>query len=215
MSDRSPLRRQGIRRGLLGLSLLVMLGGVISLGWAFWPYSVDGVQMRVLAGVLPAAPEGSGFASLSDYTLAVSWPRWLRLGDSGTISIALSSPSEQVGAALVDAIQVVMVEVDISRLPLAPSGLTQHNMAPGTDLQTSRIVTAVQTGEFPGKALVSFGFFDEEMNELVPVPVAVVDFEIDVRSLWGLEHGIVIWLGFVGLVLGGVMFLLQRYVQVK
>ncbi len=108
-----------------------------------------------------------------------------------------------------------MVEVDISRLPLAPSGLTQHNMAPGTDLQTSRIVTAVQTGEFPGKALVSFGFFDEEMNELVPVPVAVVDFEIDVRSLWGLEHGIVIWLGFVGLVLGGVMFLLQRYVQVK
>ena len=44
MSDRSPLPRQGSRRGLLGLSLLVMLGGVISLGGRSGPIPWTGCK---------------------------------------------------------------------------------------------------------------------------------------------------------------------------
>jgi hypothetical protein len=58
--------------------------------------------------------------------------------------------------------------------------------------------------------VVSFGFFDETLGELVPVPVAVVDFSIQVVTLWGLARGLVLWLGVVGLVLWGALFILGR-----
>lgn len=213
---KKPQHRQSwISQILFGLSVMCLLSGLVCLAWAVWPYSTDGVQIDIPAGVLPVAPEGTGYASLADYNLGVSWPRWLRLGDKGSIDVFLTGDVEAVDSSGNQMNQIVLVDITLSRLRVSPAGLVQYNLTPGADLEISRVVDADQKGEFPGKVLVSFGFYDEAKDELLPVPVAVMDILINVRSLWGLERGIVLWLGFVGLVLWGVLFLLGRYLQIK
>jgi len=41
----------------------------------------------------------------------------------------------------------------------------------------------------------------------------VVDYDIRVISLFGMERNLVLWLGFVGVVLWGVLFVIGRAVQ--
>jgi len=215
VKGRPKHQQHWISQGLFGLSVVFLLLGLISLAWAVWPSSTDAVQINIPAGALPATPDGTDFASLADYELSISWPRWVRLGDSGSIDVFLSGVVGQADDGTDQAIQVILIETTLQRLRVEPAGLVQHNIAPGTDLNVLLAVEAVQKGEFPGKVLVSFGFFDDENDEMVPVPVAVVDVTVQVKSWLGLETGIVIWLGFVSLVLWGVLFLLGRYMQVR
>ena len=60
-----------------------------------------------------------------------------------------------------------------------------------------------------------FAFYDEEQAALVTVPVVVVDVATRVDALWGLEANLVLWLGFVGLVLWGALFVIGRVVEGK
>ena len=55
---------------------------------------------------------------------------------------------------------------------------------------------------------LSFGFYDEAAQELVTVPVAVVDIDLTVSALWGLESQLSLWFGLVALVLWGALFIL-------
>ncbi len=58
-----------------------------------------------------------------------------------------------------------------------------------------------------------FGFFDEEAEQLVPVPVAVMDIDLIISSLWGLDAPLALWFGLVALVLWGALFILGRTMQ--
>ena len=57
---------------------------------------------------------------------------------------------------------------------------------------------------------MSFGFYDEGVDGLVSVPVAVIDLPIQVVTLWGRGTGFAIVLGVVGLVLWGALCVLGR-----
>ena len=45
------------------------------------------------------------------------------------------------------------------------------------------------------------------------MPVAVVDIDLTVSALWGLESQLSLWFGLVALVLWGALFILGRTVQ--
>jgi len=93
---------------------------------------------------------------------------------------------------------------------LDPEGSMQANLAAGQELTLSWEVEGAVPGEVAGKLYVSFGFYDESLAELVPVPVAVVDLAFQVTSLYGLEGRLALWLGLVGVALWGALFLLGR-----
>jgi len=211
-------RRKGCGGGWLAqllfmLSLIFLAFGLFSLGWAMWPAPTDAVQFAIPAGVLPGVPAGKTYASVADYTLTVSWPVWVRAGEAGTLNVTLTEADADAGLAAGRPAQVVLVEPAIAALPLDPPGRVQATLAPGQELDLTWEVDGALAGEYPGKVVVSFGFYDEALAELVSVPVAVVDVTVRVTALWGLEAGLAVWFGLVGLVLWGALFVLGRVAQ--
>ncbi|MEA3327552.1 MAG: hypothetical protein U9R53_09665 [Chloroflexota bacterium] len=200
---------------LYTLSLVCLGVGLFMLGWAVWPVPTSAVQIPILKGLLPGAPAGTGYASLMDYTLSVSWPRWLRVGDVGSIQLALTETSLGQGDVDEREVQIVVAEPLMGSLTLSPLGTFQANLAPGNDLSMTWDVEAKEDGEYAGKVLVSFGFYDEELDKMMVVPVAVVDALIIFTALWGMGSRLAMWFGLVGIVLWGVLFLLGRMAHVK
>ena len=195
---------------------LVCLGvGLFMLGWAVWPSPTEAVQIPISKGILPGAPAGTGYASLMDYTLSVSWPSWLRVGDVGSIQLALTETSSGQGDAGKGEVQIVVAKPLMGSLILSPPGTFQVNLAPGNDLSMTWDVEAKEDGEYAGKVLVSFGFYDEELDKMMVVPVAVVDALIIITTLWGMGSRLAMWFGLVGIVLWGALFLLGRMAHVK
>jgi hypothetical protein len=199
---------------LFVMSLLSLGMGLFLLGWAVWPVPTDGVQIPISKGILPGAPSGTDYASLADYTLNLSWPRWLRVGDEGEITLTLTS-TEQIDDSEEGEVQIVVGEPVRIGLTLTPPAATQASLAPGSDMLMTWKIFSDQSGEYPGKVIVSFGFYDELSNELALVPVVVVDTFIIISALWGMRTGLTMWLGLVGVMLWGVFFLLGRVAQAK
>ena len=194
---------------LYSLSLVFLGVGLFSLGWAVWPVPVDGIQFNIPAGALPGALGENRFDSLSDYSLEVSWPRWVRRGESGRLNLRLTDLDPQTLAES-DASQVVLVEPGLYPLRVDPPGAIQANLGDDQTLLLTWAVTGDQHGDYSGKLYVSFGFFDAAEDALTAVPVAVIDLRIQVFELWGLAPGMVIWFGFVCLALWGGLFVLGR-----
>ena len=211
MKIKSGQTRNRLSQLLYMLSLAFLGLGLFILGWAVWPTPTDAVQINIPAGQLPGAPEGSSFASLSDYALNISWPRWIRRNEVDLIHLRLtdldqaSFPGVETRRA-----QIVLVEPALYPLQITPPGSMQANLGDDQELTLTWEVTGTSQGDYPGKMFVSFGFYDEAREDLVSIPVAVVDLHIRVIELWGLESGMVIWVGMVGLVLWGALFLLGR-----
>ncbi len=137
--------------------LLFLLLGLMILGWGVWPGSSDSRQLTIPAGILPAAPEGTAYASQAEYTLTINWPIWLRKGEQADLQATLV---ETDGTALADrSAQVVLIEPMFSGLTLEPPGLVQANLSEGQALEESWAINASAEGEFTGKVYVSFWFF--------------------------------------------------------
>jgi hypothetical protein len=204
-------QKKGLGQGLFIFSLLFLLMGLMILAWGVWPISTNAKQLTIPAGILPAAPEGTEYASQAEYTMTVDWPIWLRKGEQADLRVTLV---ETDGTALPDrSAQVVLIEPVLSGLTLEPPGLVQANLSKGQALEESWAINASAEGDFAGKVYVSFGFYDEEAEELVPVPVAVMDIDLIISALWGLDSSLSLWFGLVALVLWGALFILGRTVQ--
>jgi len=209
-------RRGWISQLLFALSLGFLGFGLFNLAWVVWPTPTDAVQLTIPEGVLPGATSGTTYASLADYALTVSWPVWLRQGESDRIHVRLiESENDDIPPEPNREAQVLLVEPSLIALPIDPPGRVQTNLAAGQGLDLAWEVTGSQVGEFPGQVLVSFGFFDSTLAELVQVPIAIVDMTVRVNALWGLGSNMVMWFGVVSLIFWGTLFLIGRVVQIR
>ena len=200
---------------LYGISLIFLAFGLAHLGWAVWPNATDAVEIMVPVGVLPGAPAESRFSSLADYSLALSWPRWLRVGEFGQIKFKIAGKVPGEDQIEEDAVQILLMEPSLASLQVDPSGRTQVNLARGQELSLTWYVDAQTKGTYPGQVVIAFGFYDADLDELVSVPVAVVDLTIQVMDLWGQGRGLAIWFGAIGLALWGALFVIGRLLQVR
>lgn len=211
---KAPRAKNRQLSGLLYALSLIFLGmGLVNLGWAVWPTPVDAKAFTIPAGPLPGAPPGTAYTSLGDIVLEVSWPRWIRAGEEGQISAAFSAVDEGEAANPAQGPQVILVEPSLMMLQVDPPGRIQVTLGGGQDLTLTWAVEGETAGAYPGKVVVAFGFFDEDMGELVAIPVAVVDVAIRVVALLGLTRRLALWFGVVGLALWGAVFLLGRMAQ--
>ena len=174
------------------------------------------MQLTIPAGVLPGAAMGTEYTSLKDYDVYVSWPRWIRLGETKDIRVVFTpAEGDEEASQEDDSGQIVLIEPALGMLPVTPPGLLQVNLGQDQDVDTVWRVAGDKVENYAGKVYLSFGFYEEAADELVAVPIAVVDIAIRVTSLWGLQQPLVLWLGFVGLVLWGALFLFGRWVQLR
>ena len=203
---------------LYTFSLAFLVLGLILLGWAVWPEPADGVQINIPAGPLPGAPDDVTLSSLTDYAINISWPRWIRLGEVGQIHLHLTDlDNTPLPEGEARPVQMVLVEPNLHPLPINPPGSVQANLGDDQELHLTWEITGTSRGEYAGKMIVFFGFFQEEspagdeaQQAFTAIPVAVVDLHVRVIELWGLETGLVIWFGLVSLVVWGVLFILGR-----
>lgn len=202
-------QQKALSQVLFGLSLLFLLLALTILAWAVWPNTSDSAQLSIPVGALPGAPEGSGFSSQADYTLTLDWPDWLRKGQTGELRASLVEVDAPEGRES----QVVLIEPALTGLSLDPPGLVQASLAAGQDLVETWQVDARAAGDFNGKVYVSFGFYDEEQEELIAVPVAVVDVALRITSIWGLSNQLALWIGLVALAFWGALFIMGRVVR--
>jgi hypothetical protein len=214
VKQRKKSTKSGLSQVLFTLSLVFLALGLFQLGWAVWPSPRDAVQIVIREGILPGAPAGSSYASMAEYTLSLSWPRWFRAGQVENIQLAMveAEDSNDVQSPKREG-QIVIIEPVVSNLSLTPPGSIQTNLAAGHNLELTWDLEGQEAGEYPGKVYAAFGFYEDDLDELVSVPVAVLDINIRVISLWGMRVNMAIWLGFVGLVLWGALFVLGRLAQ--
>jgi len=213
MNKHGSPKAKWLGKVLFALSLVFLAFGLVNLGWLVWPTKREAVTINLPEGVLPGAPVGETYASLADYTLSVTWPRWLRAGGEGTIRVFLSEQERDRVEVKDRPVQVVMVEPSLSSLMIEPPGQVQASMGPGQDLELSWAFSGSIPGDYPGEVIVSFGFYDQELSEIISVPVAVVDIQVRVVRLFGFGSQLLIWFGFISLVFWGALFLWGRMVQ--
>ena len=211
MTKQKKMRRQkNLSQVLFGLSLAFLALALWILAWAVWPSATDSAQLTVPAGTLPGAPAGADYASQADYTLTLEWPTRLRKGQEGSLRVSL----DEAGAGSADReTQTVLIEPVLAGITLDPPGLVQANLAAGQNLVETWAIDTGTAGDFSGKIYVSFGFYDQANEELIAVPVAVVDVATRVTALWGLNTQLALWFGLVALVFWGALFILGRVVQ--
>jgi len=216
MTHSGKLHGNWLSQLLFTLSLAFLAFGLLNLGWYTWPTSTDALQLTIPKGTLAGAPAGTTYASFSDYSLAISWPRWQRIGKEGFLKVTLTEIiSIDVQNQESQSNQVILIEPSLAGMVIDPPGKMQANLALGQTLEMTWALQGDLKGEYPGKVLVSFGFFDESLMELVSVPVAVVDISVRVTSLWGANPQLALWFGAVGLVFWGALFVLGRFSQVR
>lgn len=241
MKRKNHPKNRPLSQILYTFSLVFLLLGLFLLAWTVWPVPIDVVQMRIPAGPLPASPPGAEFANLSDYDLRISWPRWVRQGETGQIHLDLTDTyltTQPAGDT--QSVQIILIEPTIvkvsqeypgntdglyeSNYPLliTPPGSLQANLGDDQDLYLTWQVNGIRRGNYTGKMFVSFGFFydeaepaptnDPSQEKIIAVPVAVVDFQIRGIQLWGMQPGLVTWFGLLCLVLWGALFILGRVI---
>lgn len=215
MNKRKSPQTKWMGKGLYILSLVFLAIGLFSIGWVVWPTPREAATIHLPKGVLPGAPAGEDYASLADYILSLTWPRWVRAGEKGNIRVYLSEDGSNLAEVEDRPTQVVMVQPNPGILSIEPSGQVQASVGAGQDLELSWEITGSWPGEYPGEVVISFGFWDEEAAEMIPVPVAVMDIEVKILRLFGLESQMILWFGLVGMVFWGALFLWGRLVQQK
>ncbi len=206
-------KRRFLSRLLFALSLFFLAFGLVSLGWAMWPTSQSALVLTIPSGVLPGAPAGTVYASPFESILTVTWPRRVRLGQTGPLWVDVTPSDPTVSEAVKEDLQVILVEPVLPGIKLDPPGLVQGNLSADQPLSFAWTLEPLEKGTFFGKVYISFGFYEEATDEMKAVPVAVVDFDVQAVSLWGLEANLVLWLGVIGLVFWGACFIIGRFLQ--
>jgi hypothetical protein len=216
MKPSSLIQGNWLSQLLFTLSLVFLAFGLFNLAWFVWPNPTDAVQLTIPAGMLKGAQSGTTYASLADSNLSLSWPAWLRVEQEGALQVSLIAVEDADANTMVSRpAQVIVIEPNLFGLAVDPPGRMQASLAAGQSLDMSWAVVGRSRGEYPGKVLVSFGFYDQISRELNTVPVAVVDMDIRVVSLWDNQPQLALWLGSVGMVLWGALFVLGRLVQIR
>lgn len=213
MKNRKFAKRKRLMQGLFLLSLVFLAFGLFCIGWSVWPNPRGGVSLTIPTGVLPGAPAGTTYASLTDYNLSLTWPRWLRIGESGAIELIMAETDLNNRDDREQSVQVLLAEPHVRSFTVEPSGRFQASLGSGQRLKMNWVISGTERGEFPGEMVLSFGFYDESLETLVAIPVAVTDLSIRVLSLFGMGTGMAMWFGILGLLFWGAFFILGRAIQ--
>lgn len=194
-------------RIITAFTWLIALG---LLGWAAWPLPADQSQVFLRPDFL-SLPQSLHLppGAVQPRILVLTWPRVVRLGDSGRITLDVLPDPASSTTLTVDGVQPNLMvdarlEIPDARL-LPPPGLVSQTLLTGQSLHFEWRVAPYRATEINGVAWVYYRFVVSETGQQEQVLVAVKPVQMQVVSLAGLSAGVVRAAGWVGVVLGVIL----------
>lgn len=189
------------------IGLVFMLLSAILLVWRLLPSARLEQKLTIPAGLLPASPEGLELTTHQDISLCLRWPKQIKAGDTAEVWLQVN-PGEVLESFPADEDYQIVLSAELAMIGLSqsPQGEIQ------TAFDESRITTLVWQlqgdieGEYQGTLWVNLDFMDKN-GELIEVPIAALDIQSEIKSLWGLNTISATWMGMLGLLLWGGMMI--------
>ena len=222
----NPMPFQNIRR-VFGLLLLVLSLVALIWGLSSPEYQLQATGLAPVDMTLPGSepPIGSTSAvesaarSPEPRLLKLSWPKRLRLGDDGTLSLIVGFPSPlpagstgsqatQAGAggvqpAVYDAYNLVLQShLDLPGIVRTPTGEISQAMLPDQPVEFLWYLRPLTPGIFSGKVWLHLRFVPRSTGQEERILLAAQQVDIQVVSLLGMSSSQARLLGSVGLVVG-------------
>ncbi|MFH1445914.1 MAG: hypothetical protein ABIG43_00685 [Chloroflexota bacterium] len=197
--------RKFIKKLPLLVGLIFLLFSAILLVWRLLPSERLEQKLTIPAGLLSASPEDLALATQQDISLCLRWPKQIKAGDTGEVWLRIS-PGEVLESipANEDYQVVISSELVMIGLDQSPQGEIQ------TAFDVSRATTLTWQlqgdieSEYQGTLWVNLDFVDKS-GKTIEVPIAALDIQSELKSLWGLNTISATWLGMLGFLFWGLM----------
>jgi hypothetical protein len=182
--------------GLMGIAMVLL--SLAALAWGFWPVRRTSRQatLRVPGGTAQDA-----------HQIRLSWPAWMRLGDSGVIRLVLESVDNPPDAGS-QTNRLVESRLEASGLKAIPAGEILEPLLPGRQAVFYWSVLPEHDGENNVVIWVSMrpppGESDKSGSQALQPGQLLTAQKISIRvvDLFGLDGGMVRLLGGIGMVFG-------------
>jgi hypothetical protein len=205
------------------LAVLILLASVFLILWGVWPPRIKRQTLafseKFLAqvGFTPQQQEILSAHRLARFTVA--WPRLLRIGETGRVTLRVETDPIPVGAGGVLpqnlAIEGQLIMAGVER---SPEGRVRTVLPPGMTIHFYWQVRPTQTGEYTGTTWLYPVFLSTAgapPQASMSLPLSAQDFTIRVVSLGGLDTRQALVLGVPGFFVGIVLAWVTRQVSVR
>jgi hypothetical protein len=193
------------------LSVLLLAFALALLGWAYWPlpeaiqttqYSPNQMQMDLLDRNSVAMPEWR--------ELTLSVPSAIRVGDEARITLHFGPVDGDNGQNLPpNAFEVynVMLEAQmgLNGAGVQPSGVVSQSLAGGEPVTFEWKVRPLNGAQVSGSMFLRLKFIPKTGGESTERVLAIIPVNIQSKSLWNVNISGLRWVGWIFLVLGGVL----------
>jgi hypothetical protein len=222
----NPMLLQNIRR-VFGLMLLIFSLVALIWGLSYPQYQLRATELSSADMALPGSEQSFGNPSAVDSAarspeprlLKLSWPKRLRLGDDGTLSLTVGFPSplpagstgSQATPAGVGGVQpavydtyhlVLQSHLDLPGIIRTPTGEVSQAMLPDQPVEFLWYLRPLTPGVFSGKVWLHLRFVPRSTGQEERILLAAQQVDIQVVSLLGMSSSQARLLGSVGLVVG-------------
>jgi hypothetical protein len=222
----NPMPLQNLRR-VFGLLLLVLSLVALIWGLSSPEYQLQATTLAPIDMTLPGSEQPIGSTSTVDSAarspeprlLKLSWPKRLRLGDDGTLSLTVGFPSPlpagstgskamQAGVggvqrAVYDTYNLVLQShLDLPGLIRTPTGEVSQAMLPDQPVEFLWYLRPLTPGIFSGKVWLHLRFVPRSTGQEERILLAAQQVDIQVVTLLGMSSSQARLLGSVGLVVG-------------
>ncbi len=191
-------------RLITAFTWLIALG---LLGWAAWPLPVDQSQVFLRPDFLSLPPSlRLPPGAVQPRLLVLTWPRVVRLGDAGRITLDVLPDPASPAALTADGGQPNLMvdarlEIPDARLQ-PPPGLVSQTLLMSQSLHFEWRAAPYRATEINGAVWVYYRFVAPKTGEQEQVLVAVKPVQMQVVSLAGLSAGAARAAGWAGAVFG-------------
>jgi len=196
--------RKFIKKLPLLIGLIFLLFSAILLVWRLLPSERLEQRLTIPAGLLPASPEGLELTTHQDISLWLRWPKQIKAGDTAEVWLQIN-PGEVLESFPANEDYQIVLSAELAMIGLgqSPQGEIQTAFDESRPTTLTWQLQGDIEGEYQGALWVNLDFVDKN-GEMIEVPIAALDIQAEIKSLWGLNTISATWLGMLGLLLWGV-----------
>lgn len=179
-------------------SIILLAVSIFTLVWAELPNQRQAVSQFVEPTEMQVPNTGSGVVPtvLEIRQIRLEWPKFMRIGDSGFVTLVFEpvkseiiAPKPQAELTNVYEGYNLMAEgrLDVAGMQVSPANPRRASMPPGQNVSFKWTIRPSKAVTYPGEMWLSIRFLPLDGGEAIPVPIFVQGVNIHASSLLGLS----------------------------